>query len=124
MRNNVTIFEDSDTIITAHMEDKTKKLIQEAYKKDSSFGDVFRGDRQDKRFVKINGLIYLSSDNKSKRLCISDDDKIKVAILHNSHDAASAAHPGWNNMQQDVRSTPKLVKRVPDTSREPPRRTD
>ncbi|CEG44909.1 uncharacterized protein PHALS_01236 [Plasmopara halstedii] len=92
MQNNVISFEDSDTIITAHMEYKTKKGVQEAYEKDSSFRDVFRGDRQDKRFVKINGLIYLSSDNKSKRLCNPDDDKIKVAILHNSHDAASAAY--------------------------------
>ncbi|KAI9910515.1 hypothetical protein PsorP6_010630 [Peronosclerospora sorghi] len=112
--NNVISFEESEAAITVHMDDKINKVLQKSYEKDPTFIKVFNGKDNNPRYVRLQGLIYRASQNKTKRLCIPDDEQLKVNILHNCHDAASASHPGtmrtyllvsqwyyWKSLQED-----------------------
>ncbi|KAI9922073.1 hypothetical protein PsorP6_001026 [Peronosclerospora sorghi] len=91
---NVMSFEDSEAAIKVHMDDKTKKMLQKAYEKDPKIREVFNGKDNYPRYVRLKRLIYRDSENKTKRLCIPNDEHLKVKILHNCHDDANAAHPG------------------------------
>jgi len=116
IQNNVIDFENAAQVTTIQVDQKFKALLQDAYKADDMFKDTLSNNVTNKKFVRINGLIYMKKDNKTKRLCIANDNKLKLVILHNCHDAAVSAHPGtrrtyllisqwywWENLQQDVK---------------------
>jgi len=76
------------------VDQKIKIFLQDAYKTDEMFNDILHNNNTNRKFARINGLIYLMSENKTKRLCIANDNKLKLVVLHNCHDAAVSAHPG------------------------------
>lgn len=79
-----------------------------------SDGDIQEGLNSHK-FEKIDGLVYLRTQNKVLRLCVPSDYKLRTNIISSLHDSDIAAHPGvrrtflrvaqwyyWRNMEKDI----------------------
>jgi hypothetical protein len=91
------------------MSAETKKLFQHGYTKDPDYKVV------SPKFMKVDGLHYVKSENKIRRLCVPNNYKLRTQILEEFHDSNIAAHPGirrtnlriaqwyyWKSMEADV----------------------
>jgi hypothetical protein len=72
-------------------------------------------NEKEERFMVIESLIYLRTDNKTSRLCVPSNDQLRTKIIATFHDSPMAAHPGvrrtylriaqwyyWKNMDADI----------------------
>jgi len=66
IQNNVIDFENATQVTAIQVDQKFKVLLQETYKTDEIFKDVLNNSKTDKKFIKINGLIYLMNENRTK----------------------------------------------------------
>ena len=114
------------TAATTAVDPDFKKAIQTAYAQDDlcakKYAAVLQGTDphlQD-QYAIIDGLLYLQGDaqqRKTPRLCIPNDKKIRLRLLQENHDNATAGHLGidktyatlaryywWPNMSTDVKN--------------------
>lgn len=103
------------TLVSTHLNAKTKEEFQSGYSKDPVFSSVWNGS-EDSKFVKLKGLLYLQTEHNVKRLCVPNDEKLRTAVISEQHDGPVAAHPGiqrsqfkvaqwyyWPTLEKDVR---------------------
>ncbi|KAH9133769.1 hypothetical protein AeRB84_020226 [Aphanomyces euteiches] len=91
------------------MDDSMKQRFIRAYAKSKEFEDSAK-------FVMKDGLYFVKTKDQVWKLCVPNDDYLKVDIISQSHDANTAAHPGvrrtqlyvsqwyfWNGLDDDVK---------------------
>ncbi|POM72700.1 Polyprotein [Phytophthora palmivora] len=99
MRLNAASMEDSTVISSLQLDNQTKRAFQKAYSRDPVFKPLWKFRRSSEEYEVIRGLIYLKGDDNLRRLCVPNDQKLRLDVIHNAHDAAIMAHPGIRRTQ-------------------------
>ncbi|KAF1313294.1 putative retroelement, partial [Globisporangium splendens] len=86
-----------------------------ACKKDKKFRDAWENQDTSDKFVKMDELLYLRTQNNTLRLCVPEDYQLRTKIIASFHDSAIAAHPGirrtylrivqwyyWKSIEKDI----------------------
>uniref|UniRef100_H3GL48 Reverse transcriptase n=1 Tax=Phytophthora ramorum TaxID=164328 RepID=H3GL48_PHYRM len=107
----------STVISSLQLDTQTKKAFQKAYDRDPEFKHLWKYGRTSEEYEVVHGLVYLKSNDNLRRLCVPNNRKLRVDVIHNAHDAAIMAHPGirrtqlaaaqwyfWPSMDLDIKS--------------------
>ncbi|CAH0493150.1 unnamed protein product [Peronospora farinosa] len=81
-------------VVRAHISKKVRKAIQQGYRKDKFFKNIWETEQPNDKFIIDKGLLCLKQDDAMQQICIPDMPELKTKILYEFHDAATAAHPG------------------------------
>ncbi|KAL4110596.1 hypothetical protein PRIC1_002287 [Phytophthora ramorum] len=106
---------DQDVILA--VKQPTKKAFQKAYDRDPEFKHLWKYGRTSEEYEVVHGLVYLKSNDNLRRLCVPNNRKLRVDVIHTTHDAAIMAHLGirrtqlaaaqwyfWPSMDLDIKS--------------------
>ncbi|KAF1313759.1 Retrotransposon protein, partial [Globisporangium splendens] len=92
-----------------------RKTFINSYRKDKEFRDAWENQDSSDKFVKMDELLYLRTQNSTLCLCVPDDYQLRTKFVASFHDPAIAAHPGihrtflrivqwyyWKSMERDI----------------------
>ena len=82
------------TIRSLHLDVHTLKAFQKDYRTDPVLKHVWNASRASTEYEVTRGLIYMKSNDKTRRVCVPSSNKLRLDVIHNAHDAAIMAHPG------------------------------
>jgi len=83
IQNNIIDFVNATQITAVQVDQKIQSIFQDANKADGTFKYTLSNNDRNKKFVRINDLIHLKNESKTERLCIANDNMLKLAMLHN-----------------------------------------
>lgn len=101
------IFITVTTVITTMVTPKFQRQIQQGYDKDPYFNNMYRSVQQGtdptltRKYTICKGLLYLQ-DGDTQRLCIPDIPEVKLQLLEENHDKATAGHLGYDKTYQTM----------------------
>ncbi|GMF14672.1 unnamed protein product [Phytophthora lilii] len=117
MRVHAASTANSTVISSLQLDTRTKRAFQKAYGQDPDFMHLWKSGRTSEDYEVVHGLVYLKSGDSLRRLCVPNNRKLWLDVIHNAHDAAIMAHPGirrtqlaaaqwyfWPNMDLDIKA--------------------
>ena len=116
MRLHAAAMATCTTISSLQLDVHTLKAFQKDYRTDPVLKHVWNASRASTEYEVTRGLIYMKSNDKTRRVCVPSSNKLRLDVIHNAHDAAIMADPGirrmqlaaaqwyfWQNMYKDIK---------------------
>nr|CCA26001.1 hypothetical protein MPER_13185 [Albugo laibachii Nc14] len=102
-------------VVRAHLSKEVRKAIQQGYSIDKFFKNIWKTKQSNNNFIIDKRLTFLKQDEAMQQIYIPDMPESKTKIVHDFHDAATAAHPGVRRTYMKLKQWyywPKMLETV------------